>query len=182
MVSFFVKRAIDAFERRWGYDGSYMREILVEAGLGAILPLDALGKVSRYRRGVPASVYYAAKVTASLAADCGPCAQLVVSMAEADGVDPALLRTLVASDRDALGPDERLGYDLARATLAHENADEIRSAILARWGRRGVVSLAYALVAAQAFPTFKYAAGYARACTRVRVNGAEFPRGEALPA
>ncbi|MDQ2858624.1 MAG: hypothetical protein M3R53_08255 [Candidatus Eremiobacteraeota bacterium] len=65
MVEHFARRAIGAFERRWRYDGSYMREILNEAGLGAIAPLAALGKVSKYRRDVPVSVYYSAKVTAS---------------------------------------------------------------------------------------------------------------------
>ncbi len=169
MIRAFAKRAIEAFERRWSYDGSYMREVLDEAGLGAILPMRALQQVAAYRRDVPAGVYYAAKLTASLAADCGPCAQLTIAMAQAEGVSAALLRALVAGDRDALGEDERLGYDLARATLTHASGEDARAAILARWGRRGLVSLAYALVAAQAFPTLKYALGHGASCARLHV-------------
>ncbi len=169
MLTRFAKRLIGAFERRWSYDGSYMREVVDRAGVEAILPLQALAKVSRYRRGVPASVYYAAKITAVLAADCGSCAQLMVTMARTEGVPADALRALVAGNRDALGPDERLGYDLARATLAREVAADLRAAILARWGYRGLVSLAYGLVAAQAFPTFKYALGHAHACARLSI-------------
>jgi len=169
MLTRFAKWMIGAFERRWSYDGSYMHEIVDGAGIGAILPLQGLAKVSRYRRGLPASVYYAAKITAAIAADCGSCAQLTVAMAQADGVPKGVLRALAAGDRDALGADERLGYDLARATLAREPAADVRAAILARFGERGLVSLAYGLVAAQAFPTLKYALGHAHACARLSI-------------
>jgi hypothetical protein len=171
MVSFFARRAIDAFERRWAYDATYMRDVLKGAGVDAFMPLNALGKLSRYRRGVPAAVYYAAKITASLEADCGPCAQLIVSMAEAEGVDSAILRALAASDRGALGPAERLGYDLAAATVARRDATKVREEIVRRWGMRGLVSLAYGLVTAEAFPTFKYAIGHGHMCERLRVDG-----------
>ncbi len=163
MLTFLAKRAIDAFERRWNYDHTYAREILQRAGFRAIQPLDALGRVSKYRRAVPAPMYYAAKITATIAADCGSCAQLAVTMARHEGVAPRVLRALAEGDREALGSDERLGYDLARATLAREPADDVRRAIVERYGYGALVSLAYALVAAQAFPTLKYALGYGSA-------------------
>ncbi len=115
MFSWFARNRINAFERKWGYDCGFLREILAKAGIGALLPFNALEKVSAYRRDVPAAVYYAAKVTAAVAADCGPCAQLAISMAEAAGVDGATLRAVVAGDRDSLPRDVALGVDLARA-------------------------------------------------------------------
>ena len=171
MFSYFARRAIEAFGRRWNYDVSYMREILADAGVGALLPLNALTKVGTYRRGVPARVYHAAKITASIAADCGPCAQLAVSMAEADGVEPATLRALALGNRQALSPEECLGYDLALATVTRQDAGDARDEIVRRYGRRGLVSLAYAIVAAGAYPAFKYAMGYGHACRRLRVRG-----------
>jgi hypothetical protein len=164
-----AKLAIRAFERRWSYDASYMHEIVDGAGVGAILPLQALAKVSRYRRGLPASVYYAATITAVIAADCGSCAQLTVRMAQAEGVPSDLLRALAAGAREELGADDRLGFDLARATLARQPCADVRAAILARWGRRGLVSLAYGLVAAEAFPTLKYALGHGYECARLSI-------------
>ncbi len=169
MLTGLAKLAIGAFERRWSYDGSYMHEIVDGAGVGALLPLQALAKVSRYRRGVPASVYYAATVTAAIAADCGSCAQLTVAMAQAAGVPARVLRALAAGDREALEAQERLGYDLARATLARQPADDVRAEILERYGRRGLVSLAYGLAAAEAFPIVKYALGHGQACARVSI-------------
>ncbi len=111
MFSQFAKRAIGAFERRYGYDASYMR-----------------------------------------------------------AVDASVLRALVDGDRAALGAGERLGFDLARATVAREDASDIREEILRRYGMNELTSLAYAIVAAGAFPAFKYALGYGHACSRMQLS------------
>jgi hypothetical protein len=178
MLEMFAKRAIRRFGRRWAYDTSYMSEIVDTAGVGAVLPLNALAKVGAYRRDVPVSVYFAAKITASIVADCGPCAQLCLSMAAAAGVNERTLHALASGDEQALRPDERLGVAFARAVLAREDPGALRTAIFERWGPRAVVSLAYALVAAQAYPTFKYATGHALACTHLRVGGEDVPHRE----
>lgn len=182
MLSWLVRRQIDRFEKRWKYDSRYAREILDEAGIGALLPLNALAKLGAYHRDVPPEVYFGAKITSAIAADCGPCAQLVVSEAERDGLDAAIVRALVAGRTDLLPEPARLGVALARGTLARDgSADEARAEILARWGRRGLVSVAYAIAAAQAFPTVKYALGHGRACLLVHVGDADVtPRAVAL--
>jgi AhpD family alkylhydroperoxidase len=173
MLKVFAKRAIKAFGRRWNYDSSYLTEILDETGIDAILPLNALGKVSAYQCGLPASVYHASKIAASIAADCGPCAQLCISMAQAAGVDERTLRALAAGDADELGVDERMAYDFTRGILARDDVSELRAAIAKRWGTRALVSLAYGIISAQAYPTFKYVTGYAHACTRLHVAGVD---------
>ena len=76
---------IDGFERTFGYDATYMREVL-EVSPGAFRAFAGIMKLSRHREGVPADVVYAAKVTTAAAEDCGPCAQLAVTMAEREGV------------------------------------------------------------------------------------------------
>ena len=55
--------------------------------------------------------------------------------------------------------------------LRDGSGDEARAEILRRWGRVGLVSLAYGIVAAQSYPTFKYAIGHGHACVRLRVGG-----------
>ena len=40
-----------------------------------------------------------------------------------------------------------------------------------RWGRRALVSVAFAITAARIYPTVKYALGHGKACTRVVVGG-----------
>jgi hypothetical protein len=150
MISWLVRKQIDRFEQKWNYDMRYGREVLDEAGLDALLPMNSLAKLYTYCRDVPAQVYYGAKVTAAIVADSAPCAQLVVDEAQRDG------------------------FDLARGTLLRDGSDEeARAEILARWGRRGLVSVAYAITAAQAYPTLKYALGHGRACLFVRVGDAD---------
>ena len=50
-----------------------------EAGVSAVMPMQALQKLGAYRR-VPRDAYFGAALTAGKAADCGPCLQLGVSM------------------------------------------------------------------------------------------------------
>ena len=93
-------------------------------------------------------------------------------MAERTGVSPAVLRAVVADNPEAMPPDVRLVWNFTRATLAHDAAaDEYREAIVERWGKRALVSLAFAITAARIYPTVKYALGHGKACTRVVVGG-----------
>lgn len=174
MLRRLVRRQLDAFERRWSYDMTYGRELLDQAGLGTLLPLNGLAKLSAFRRDVPVEAYYGAKITTAIAADCGPCAQLVVDEALHEGLDPAVVRALVEGRRELLPEPARLGRDLARAVLDRDGGGETaRAEILRRWGRAGLASVAYGIVAAQAFPTLKYALGHGRACVRVRIGDAD---------
>lgn len=139
MCNWFIERPIDKFERRWGYDAGYVREIARDCSLGALAPLQALQRVGSFRKHVPVDVYYAAKIVASLAADCGPCLQLTVSMGEAAGVPPTLIRDVVAGNREALSADVCLGFDFARAAIARDGSGaEIRASVLQKWGREGL--------------------------------------------
>ncbi len=67
-------------------------------------------------------------------------------MAEASGaqVDPDAARAILEGDESAMPPDVALAYRFAKATIAHEpEADGFREEIVAKWGRRGLVSLAF---------------------------------------
>lgn len=170
MLKWLVKRQLASFGQKWGYDTGYAREIVDDAGVGAVMPLQALQKLG-YRKNVPLEAYYGAALTAAKAGDCGPCMQLGVKMAEAQGLDPKTIRAILESDYASLSKEALLGVELAAATVARDGTgDEARAEILRRWGRVGLVSLAYAIVGAQAYPTFKYAIGHGRACVRVQVG------------
>jgi NADPH:quinone reductase-like Zn-dependent oxidoreductase len=103
MMTWLIKNRIAAFERQFGYDASYLRELL------AIDPRAfwAFAKVQKmkYRRDVPRDVYYAASITAAMAEDCGPCTQLVVGMALGEGSTQTVIGNIVAGDLVAL-PDD----------------------------------------------------------------------------
>jgi hypothetical protein len=127
--------------------------------------------LGQFRRDVPIEAWTAAGITAVRHEDCGPCTQLAVQMAERAGVSPAALRALLEDRPDAMPPNVALVWKFTRATLAHDPAaDEYREEIVKRWGRRALVSLAFAITTARIYPTVKYALGHGKACVRVMVG------------
>ena len=93
-------------------------------------------------------------------------------MAERAGVSPAVLRAVLTDNPDAMPPEVALVWKFTRATLAHDAAaDECREEIVKLWGRRALVSLAFAITASRMYPTVKYALGHGKSCTRVVVGG-----------
>jgi hypothetical protein len=128
--------------------------------------------LGQFRRDIPIEPWYAAAITAVRQEDCGPCTQLGVAMAERAGVRPEVQLAVLTDNPDAMPPDVALVWKFTRATLAHDAAaDEYREAIVQRWGRLALVSLAFAITASRIYPTVKYALGHGKACMRVVVAG-----------
>jgi hypothetical protein len=159
-------------ERDLGYDTTYLRDVL-DADTGALLRFARVQAVSEYRKDVPVDVWFSARIVSAMHEDCGPCTQLMVTMAERARVAPATLAAIVRGDDAAMPAPVRLGVRFTRAVLAHDPAaDALREEVLRAWGPRGLVSLSFALVTARMYPTLKYAMGHGRACQRVLVAGA----------
>lgn len=171
MIKWALRAAIRKFERTWGYDASYMHDMVEASPRAAWLFARATG-IGQFRRDLPVEAWCAAGITAVRAEDCGPCTQLAVMMAERQGVSAETLRALLSDKPDAMPPDVAMVWRFMRATLAHDPAaDELREAIVKRWGRRALVSVALAITAARLYPTAKYALGHGHACMRVVVGG-----------
>jgi len=175
MIRWFLRRWIDKFERTWNYDASYLREVL-DADPRALMAFSKVTGIGSYRKDVPPAAYCAAGIVGTMAEDCGPCTQLVIDMAQREGVDPAILRAIVARDVTAMPFEVALAVRFAEASLSHApEADDLREEVVRRFGKRGLVSLAFALTAARLYPTLKYALGHGRSCTRVTVGGESRP-------
>jgi hypothetical protein len=171
MIRWFLNRQLDAFQRHWGYDVGYGRQIL-DADPAALIALAMAGSLGGYRKSVPPGPYFAAKLVATTAEDCGPCSQLVLDMAADAGCAPDVLRAIIDRDYQAMPAEVALAVRFAEASLAHApEADEMREDIVRLWGERGLVSLAYALAIGRLYPTVKYALGHGRACMRLAVAG-----------
>jgi len=171
MLRWFLRRQIGAFQQTWNYDADYMREV-IDADPSAFMTFGKVIGVGRYRKDVPVAPHYAAKIVAVMAEDCGPCTQLVIDMAEREGVDPAILRAVVARDFLAMPYEVALAARFTEASLRHApEADDLREEVLRHWGKRGLISLAFAMTSARLFPTLKYALGHGRSCTRLKVGG-----------
>ncbi|NRF69591.1 hypothetical protein HLB44_21545 [Aquincola sp. S2] len=181
MIEWLIRRQLAAFETRWNYPMDYARALLAASRRGfwrfsKILPLAA------HREAVPLAAWHAAKLVAVRAEDCGPCTQLVVDMARADGVADALLRAVLADDDAALralDADAAAAVHFARAWVAAApELAEARADVQRRFGDAGLASLALAMSAARLFPMIKSALGHAEACRRVQVGAQELRFGK----
>lgn len=182
---FFINRYIDAFERGFDYDMSYSRAIL-SASTRGFRRFAALFDLAKHREGVPVEVWYAAKWVAVQSEDCGPCQQLLVTMATREGVSPKVIRALWQNDAQALGPELTLVVRWARAFTSpdpahHATLDDDREALRQRYGDAGLTSLALAMAATRSFPFVKRALGYGHTCQRVQLDGQWLERTTATP-
>jgi hypothetical protein len=175
MFRWFLRRQIAAFERTWNYDAIYIRE-LIDADPRAAMDFGKVMGMSRYRRDIPAAPHWAAGLVTVMSEDCGPCTQLTIDMAQREGVDPAVLRAVVARDFQAMPYEVALAARFAEKTLKHApEADDLREEVLRLWGRRGLISLAFAVTSARMFPTLKYALGHGHTCKRLTIGGETRP-------
>lgn len=171
MISWLIRRKIDAFQAEYEYDMSYVRELLTVSPKAARLYAQAT-QLGSFRAGVPVDVYSVTSIAGLMHEDCGPCVQLGVKLAEQAGVAPATLRALLAGEVDRLPADCALALRFARAVLTRAaEANPLREALEAKYGKLGVVSLGCALTCARIYPTMKYALGFGHACMRVTVAG-----------
>jgi hypothetical protein len=181
MLNWFIKRKLAAFTAEFGYDTSYARELL-DIDRSALFAFARVTAMGDYRKDIPKDVYWAAKLLSMVAEDCGPCTQLCVTLALKDGVAPKVLAAALAGDEAVLTADQKLGIAFMRASRDHDlAADDLRDEIIAKWGKRAVVSLAFAIAVTKIYPTVKYALGYGKACSRVTVGDQVIvPRGKAV--
>lgn len=170
MMKWLIRRKLSAFEKKYDYDTSYIRELL-DLDFRAFRTYLRAASMGYYRRDVPETVHFCVGIAVTASEDCGPCTQLGVSMALERGVPPEVLRAVLSSDLARMPEDVRLGVRFARAVLAHApEADALREEIVERWGPRALLSLAFAVNAGRLYPTLKYAMGHGKACQRVQVG------------
>lgn len=178
MLTWLIKRQINAFETKYAYDMSYVRHML-SVDPSAVWRLSKIDALKSYRKEVPSDAHLAAALTGTLIADCGPCAQLMVSMALDEGMAPQCVAAVVSGDATAMTDPVRLASQFARASLTHAaEAEALRAEVVERWGERGLISLAFALVTSQIYPTLKYALGHGAACQKVVIQGATVEKTE----
>lgn len=162
MLKRLLRYAARKFGARYDYDVGYMVE-LADVSSRGFLKLGMLSLFTEERFGLPPAPYYAAKFIAARTAGCGPCAMLVVRMAEEAGVSAGQLASIARpGPADA---DMRLAADYATAVLtdSFELAGLIEAA-RSRFGEKGLWGLASAVTAGQFYPTLKRGVGAASSC------------------
>ena len=175
MFKSLLHNRVRPMERHYGYDAGYVHE-MIDASPSAALKFVMAQMISSHREDVPKDAWYAAKLAAALSEDCGPCTQLCVNMATEAGMEPAKIAHLLRGDIEAAGPDAALGfrYGIAVAT----NSDEVMSLVeraRARYGERGLVSLALVVTGARMYPALKRGLGHGMMCSKITVSDEAIP-------
>lgn len=172
MMKYFFNKMLTKMHHRYDYDVGYMRETL-EADLGAFIKFMGFQTMATHRGNLPAPILYAARLTAIFWDDCGPCTQLVVDMAIEEHVAPETIRAIIDSDIDRLPEEVALVVKFTELVLAHDaSADPLRQNIIDRWGKDGLIAIAFCISSSRVYPAFKYAMGYGKACSRIQINDA----------
>jgi AhpD family alkylhydroperoxidase len=131
------------------------------------------------RKFTPAGVYHAAGMAAAMVEDCGPCVQIHVNLALKDGVPAEVLRGLAAGKLDGVSEDVAIGFKYGDAVARGVMADELRDAVRAKWGERGLIELAFTIATARFYPAVKRGMGFAHTCERVVVEDRVTPTAKA---
>src|SRR5262245_30778546 len=160
-----------------------MHEV-IDVDARAMLAFGKLQAISSYRKDVPPAAYFAVGIVALMGEDCGPCTQLGIDMAQQGGVDPAVLRAIVTRDFNAMPEGVALAVRFSEALPGRRpEADGLREEVVHRFGQRGLIWLAFAMLAARMYPTLKYALGYGQACARLTIDAETQPvRRDSQPA
>lgn len=173
MFGWLYHSMIARMERRYGYDATYLHEV-IDAAPEAARRFGRMQTTGKWRGDLPLEIFHAAALAGALHEDCGPCVQIATDIALEAGVDPGLIAGLLAGE--ASGTPARLALDYARALLAGaEDLDILRDQAAARWGRKGLIALSLTAMSARNYPVLKRAMGHARECRRIRVGVDQVP-------
>jgi alkylhydroperoxidase/carboxymuconolactone decarboxylase family protein YurZ len=170
MFKLFIHRRIAALERAFGYDAAYLHEV-ADASTPAFVKFTGFQWMSSHRDQIPRDAWFAARIAAALSEDCGPCTQLVVNMALRNGMKPDAIASLLRGDLEQAGADAELGFRYGIA-VANGTDDTLRLCedAEARYGKRGLVSLAYAVACSRVYPALKRGLGHGMACSSIVVS------------
>lgn len=169
MLRWLIRRKLDSEEKRLGESMDYLRYV-VDASPAAFLRFASIMPFANARKQLPKEAWFVAQIVGAKKEDCGPCVQITVNLAREFGVDAGLLRQAVDGDFDALPDDLADVARFAESVVAGSDDQKLRARLVACYGERGLIELAYAIASSRIPPTVKRALGYAKSCAQVDVR------------
>ncbi|HUO92366.1 MAG TPA: hypothetical protein VMU22_05555 [Rhizomicrobium sp.] len=170
MIKSYLHRSVARFEKHYGYDATYMHEV-IDASPRAFFKFSLFQAMSYHRDGAPTDAYCAARIAAALSEDCGPCVQITVDMALEAGVAPKHIAALLRGDLEQAGKDAELGFRYGIAVAQNTaNALALSEEVGRRYGKRALVSMAFAVACSRVYPTLKRGLGHGVSCSKIEVS------------
>jgi hypothetical protein len=170
MIKSFLHRSAAKLEKRYGYDATYLHEV-IDVSPSAFIKFGLFQIMAKHRDGAPRDAYCGAGLAAVLSEDCGPCTQLGVDMALESGVSPKTIAALLRGDLEQAGKDAELGFRYGIA-VAHNTIDApaLAAEVERRYGKRALISMAYAVACTRVYPALKRGLGRGVSCSKITVS------------
>ena len=170
MLKLLLRRSIAKLERAYGYDASYLHELL-DVSAPAFFKFALFQAMAGHDDQVPRDARCAARIAAALSEDCGPCTQLCVDMALKDGMPGDSIAALLRGDLELAGADAELGFRYGIAVANNTpNAPRLVEEAERRYGKRGLVSLAFAVTCSRVYPALKRGLGHGALCQKITIS------------
>jgi hypothetical protein len=170
MLTTIAKNSLTKMQHKYQYDTAYLQHILHTDGK-AFVKLMMLQPMYEHNSGIPANVYFAAKLTAVTYADCGACIELTGKMAMEHGMTDSEIQRVLRKQLSKLPEDIALAVQFTEHVLeSNPNADQLRTNLKQRWGEKGLIGLSYCIASAQIYPRIKQTLGYTTNCQQIVIN------------
>ena len=167
MLRKFIQSRLEKEERRLDASLDYVRHIL-RVSIPAFFKFAKLMPMASYRKALPVDAYHVARIVATMHEDCGPCVQIQINLAKADGVSLDTIRATLRGEADMLSKELADVYHFTEAVCQHTGKDDQwRDALRRRYGEEGLIDLAFGITTSRAFPMMKRVLGYAKSCSVV---------------
>lgn len=161
---------LEGFQNHFGYDTSYMKEMLKE-NEEAYAMFEAFLPMASYVNKAPKDVIFIAKITSMKNEDCGSCLQLNVDMAIEAGVSKELIHEIIFNEGKNLSDELKTVYDF---TLLVGNKKEVSKDLYEKmnklYKKEVIVELALAISATKIFPTIKRVLDDLQSCSVIQIK------------
>jgi hypothetical protein len=157
-----------AVDRASPQENAYMREVADAPG-GAFEKFKHFMPATMHRHDAPADLFHMARIAATLAEDCGPCALTAADGALADGVDRDLINAALRGDPPEGDLQTAFVFGAAIAKQLAE-ALTLGDAIESRFGRVVRLELAMTAATVRSYPAMKRGLGLTTACALTRLE------------
>jgi hypothetical protein len=149
-------------------ESAYVHEVANAPG-HALEKLKHFMPATMHRYAAPADLFHMARLGATLAEDCGPCALTAARGALSDGVPNDLVNAALASK--PLEGDRQTAFDLGTA-IARQSADasSLGETIQAKYGRTVRFELAMTAATVRAYPGLKRGLGLTTSCSLTKLE------------
>ncbi len=165
----YAKQTMADFDEKYGYDSSYLLEIMEASPSGFEKYFNFL-PLAHHQEKSSAEALFVANLVAMQEADCGTCLQLVVRMAQEAGVSSQIINETL-SDGHLLPDDLKLVRSYAQVVARAEPLDpELLATMREQFSDTEIAEIALRIASARVFPTIKRALGRAKSCSMVTVE------------